>query len=35
MGIGGAIETIGLVALARIFGTTVFEDGESQGLSIE
>ncbi len=35
MVIGGAIETIGLVALARVFGTTKFGDRASQELSIE
>jgi hypothetical protein len=35
MVIGGAIETVGLVALARVFGTTKFGDRASQELSIE
>lgn len=30
MGIGGTIEAVGLVALARVFGTTTFGDRESQ-----
>jgi hypothetical protein len=30
MGIGGAIEAVGLVALARVFGATTFGDRESQ-----
>jgi hypothetical protein len=35
MVIGGVIETIGLVLLARVFTTITFENRESQELSIE